>query len=502
VTRRPEPPIQDLVRQAVRRSLAARRGASGIVEAGREPPAPVPPDRPVERPGAEAPAVSGSPQDGLHRTPDEAVAAAQQAFGVFRTRPLREREAVLANIRRRLLEQIEALSRRAVEETGLGRVAHKIEKNRLVITKTPGPEILVPEAVSGDEGLTLVEYAPFGVIVAITPVTNPSETLINNAISMLAGGNTVVFNAHPGAKRVTAEALRVVNTAAREAGCPVAPLHACAEPTIETAQRLMQHPQVPLLVVTGGPGVVKAALAAGKKVIAAGAGNPPVVVDATADLAAAARHIVAGASFDNNIICIAEKVVVAEAAIHDALVQEMAALGCRVLTAVELSRVEKLIFAETRGPNRPAVMAKDWIGKDAIRILRAAGVAASGDPPLALALVPPEHPLNWTEQMLPVLPVVSAPGVEEAIEMARRFERDNRHTAMMHSRDVTMLSRMATVMDTSIFVKNGSCAAGLGGGGEGYTSFTIASPTGEGLTNARTFCRRRRCVLVGAFRIV
>ena len=448
------------------------------------------------------PSAGTSLRRGLHGTVEAAVAAAGEAFAVIRQRPLQEREAVIANIRRRLLEKVAELSRNAVEETGLGRVEHKIQKNRLVINKTPGPEILVPEARSGDEGLTLIEYAPFGVIAAITPVTNPSETLINNAISMLAGGNTAVFNAHPSAKHVTALAMHIINSAAREAGCPVDPLHACAEPTLDTAQQLMRHPAVRLLVVTGGPGVVKAAMASGKKVIAAGAGNPPAVVDATADLAAAARHIVAGASFDNNIICIAEKVVIAEAAIREELVAEMVGRGCRVLSAAELSRVEKLIFAEEFGPNRPAKIAKRWVGKDAVKILRAARVTTAGDPPLALALVAPEHPLCWTEQMLPVLPVVDAPDAPTAIEMARRFERENRHTAMMHSRNIEMLSLMAERMDTSIFVKNGSCYAGLGAGGVGHTSFTIASPTGEGLTTARTFCRRRRCVLVGAFRIV
>jgi propionaldehyde dehydrogenase len=279
-------------------------------------------------------------------------------------------------------------------------------------------------------------------------------------------------------------------------------LHACAEPTIETAQQLMRHPTVQLLVVTGGPGVVKAAMAAGKKVIAAGAGNPPAVVDATADLPAAAQHIVAGASFDNNIICIAEKVVVVEETVCEQLVAEMEHLDCRRLTAAEFTRVEELIFAAHHGPHQAAQIDRRWVGKDAIKILRAARVTATGDPPLALAVVGAEHPLCWTEQMLPVLPIVAAPDVLAAIELAARFERQNRHTAMMHSKNIEMLSLMAQRMDTAIFVKNGSCAAGLGAGGVGYTSFTIASPTGEGLTTARTFCRRRRCVLVGAFRIV
>jgi acyl-CoA reductase-like NAD-dependent aldehyde dehydrogenase len=514
VTPREQRPIQEIVRQAVRRSLAQQpavrvssRGESATVAGGVRPPVGGPRSGPSARAALAEPRVVRRSPDmrsggGLHATADDAVQAATEAFARYRAWPLRDREGMIANIRRRLLARVEELSRLAVQETTLGRVAHKILKNTLVIQKTPGPEILVPEAISGDDGLMLVEYAPFGVIAAITPVTNPSETLINNAISMLAGGNTVVFNAHPSASRVTAETMRIVNAAAREAGCPVDVLHACAEPTIQSAEQLMRHPGTRLLVVTGGAAVVKAALNAGKKVIAAGAGNPPVVVDATADLARAARSIVEGASFDNNIICVAEKVAIVEAAVREELVAQMQRLGCRVLTPEELERVQEQIFEEVRGPGHPAVMARPWIGKDAAKILRAARVPVDGDPPLAPALVPPDHPLCWTEQMLPVLPIVEAPSVEEAIEWARRFERNLRHTAMMHSNNVEMLSRMASVMDTSIFVKNGSCAAGLGSGGAGYTSFTIASPTGEGLTTARTFCRRRRCVLVGAFRIV
>jgi len=504
MTRAGGSPLDETIRAAVRRNLA-RTGAETSASIPERTPAVALPatwkrfDDPSPVSGAR---VGTGGAGGLHADPDAAVAAALAAFARFRELPLRQRGEIIAAARAALLTRVDDLARAAVEETGLGRVPHKIAKNRLVITKTPGPEILTADATSGDDGLTLTEYAPFGVIAAITPVTNPSETVINNAISMLSGGNTVVFNAHPSARRVTAETIRIINAAARGAGSPVDPLHACTEPTIDTAQALMRHRDVRLVVVTGGPAVVKAALASGKKVIAAGAGNPPAVVDTTADIADAARCIVAGASFDNNIICVAEKVAVAVARIAPQLVEAMAALGCRVLTPAELARVEATIFAENRGPGRPAVINRQWIGKDAVRILRAARVQVAGDPPLALALVPPEHPLVWTEQMLPVLPIVEAPDVREAIEMAVRFERGNRHTAMMHSRDVAMLSLMARRIDSSIFVKNGSCAAGLGAGGEGPTSFTIASPTGEGLTDARSFCRRRRCVLVGSFRIV
>jgi acyl-CoA reductase-like NAD-dependent aldehyde dehydrogenase len=248
--------------------------------------------------------------------------------------------------------------------------------------------------------------------------------------------------------------------------------------------------------------VVRQAMTSGKRAICAGPGNPPVVVDATADLEHAGKSIVAGASFDNNIVCTDEKEVIAVESIVDELLRHMSQHGAYVLTEGELHRVERVIFNEQRGPRRRAVVEKELIGKNASEILARAGISSRGDPKLLVARVPNDHPLVWTEQMMPVMPVTSVPDVDRAIELAKEAEHGFGHSAGMHSRDIDALSRMARTINTSIFTKNGPFFAGLGEGGEGHSSFTIASPTGEGLTGPVAFSRLRRCVMVDHFRIV
>ncbi len=452
------------------------------------------------RPNAARP--SGTDTNGIHSTICEAVAAAEEAFHRYREFPLQRRKEMISLIRRRLLEQVDGLSELAVEETGLGRVEDKRIKNRLVITKTSGPEVLVPESHSGDDGLVLEEWAPYGVIGAITPSTNPSETIINNGIAMLAGGNTVVFNAHPAARRVSCRTVSIINDAAQEAGAPRDLVTTIAEPTLESAQELMRHKGVRLLVVTGGPGVVRAALDSGKKCITGGPGNPPVIVDETADIAQAARDITRGGSLDNGIVCTCEKEIIVVEEVRPALLRELGALGNRILDAEEIRRVEGVIFEKTNGPGRKGVIRRELVGKTPRHILAQAGIDVPESCRLAILPVDIEHPLLWTEQLMPMMPLCSVPDADAAMELAVRMEGNNRHTFVMHSRRVDRLGKMARMCDASIFVKNGPNFAGLGEGGEGHTSFTIATPTGEGLTDARSFSRRRRCTLVGEFRIV
>ena len=319
---------------------------------------------------------------------------------------------------------------------------------------------------------------------------------------MLAAGNAAVFNVHPGARQVSMRTIRLLNQAIVSAGGPPNLVTAVAEPSIESAQELMRHAGVRLLVVTGGAGVVREAMRSGKRAICAGPGNPPVVVDATADLERAGRDIVAGASLDNNIICVDEKEVFVVAEAAQDLLDSMEAAGAYLLDAAELRRLEREIFESTQGPGKPGKVRKELIGKNAGEILSRIGVRAGDETRLAVADVNLEHPLVWTEQMMPVLPVVRVESAERAIDLARQAEHGFGHSAAMHSRDIDALSRMARIIDTSIFVKNGPIYAGLGEGGEGHSSFTIASPTGEGLTGPVSFSRQRRCVMVDHFRIV
>jgi aldehyde dehydrogenase len=340
------------------------------------------------------------------------------------------------------------------------------------------------------------------VVGAITPTTNPTSTIINNTISIVSAGNAVVFNVHPGAKRVSAENIRLLNRAIVAAGGPPDLVTGVADPTIETAKELMHHPGIRVLLVTGGPAVVAEALKTDKRAVTAGPGNPPVVVDHTADIDQAARDIVRGASFDNNVICTDEKTTIAVRGVADRLVPAMGAHGAYVLKEHELRRLERVIFREAGPPGKPGRIDPRWIGKDAAVILAEIGLRVDDDVRLIVARVGNEHNLVWTEQMMPVMPVTEAADVEAAIDLARRSEHHFRHTAAIHSTNVDVITRMARVLNCSIFVANGPTYSGLGHGGEGYCSFSIATPTGDGLTRPRTFSRERRLALVGSLRIV
>jgi acyl-CoA reductase-like NAD-dependent aldehyde dehydrogenase len=453
-------------------------------------------------PPSTAPAGVASSQEGVYREIDDAIAAAAVAQKRLSDLPLERRVALIASMRQAVTEHAQVLAREAWQETGMGRLEHKLEKNLLVAERTPGTEALQAQAWTGDRGLTLVELAPYGVIGAITPSTNPTSTIICNAIGMIAAGNSVVFNAHPGAKDCSAQTVQVLNRAIQRAGGPPDLVTCPAEPTIESAQHLMRHPTIRLLVVTGGPGVVREAMRSGKKAVCAGPGNPPVVVDETADLEQAAKDIVKGASFDNNIVCILEKEILAVDAIADQLKAIMVQRGAVELSSWQLNRLMKVILAEDHGPGKHGVVNKAFVGKSPSTILSEIGVSVEESVRLAVVETDAQHPLVWTEQLMPIIPLVRVQNADEAIDLAKAVEQGMGHTAMIHSKNLDILSRMSREINTSIFVKNGPSLAGLGFGGEGFTSFSIASPTGEGLTSALDFTRVRRCTLVDAFRIV
>jgi len=434
---------------------------------------------------------------GVFKTVDGAMDAASQAQETLMAISLEKRREIIANIRRRAAEDVHSLAKLAHDETGLGRVDDKIKKNLLVIHKTPGVEILQPTAYTGDDGLTLIEGAPYGVMGSITPCTNPTETIINNGIGMVAAGNTVVFNTHPAAKGVSAYCIDLINKASMEVGGPEN-IMACVEtPTIASANEVMTHKTTAMVVVTGGGEVVRAAMNSGKKCVAAGPGNPPVVVDETADIDLAGRGIVRGASFDNNVICTDEKEVLCVESKVDALIEVMQDEGAVLIRNHQVTRLEKLILA----PDREHIN-RAWVGKDAAKMLKEIDVPFKGDPRLIICEVPFDHPFIQLEKLMPVIGIVRVKDVHEGIDLALEAEHGYRHTASMYSRNLDALHRMASVMNCSIFVKNAPNYAGLGFGGEGYTSFTIASPTGDGLTTARTWTRERRCTLAGYFRIV
>jgi acyl-CoA reductase-like NAD-dependent aldehyde dehydrogenase len=440
--------------------------------------------------------------DNLFPDVDSAVEAARVALGRLHDLPLSIREDMILHIRRIMRENAQLLAREAVQETGMGRYEDKVQKNLLNANKAPGTEMLTPTAWSGDGGLTVVERAPYGVIGAMIPSTNPTSTVICNAISMIAAGNAVVFNAHPGARRCSNMAIQLVHEAIVEAGGPANLVVGLSEPTIETAQQVMRHADVRLLTVTGGIGVVREAMKSGKRAICAGPGNPPVVVDESADLDQAGGDIVRGGSFDNNIVCTDEKEVFAVDSIADDLKRAMCRHGAYEIDRTQLDRLMRSIFTEIPPPGRHGTMNKDFIGKNASVLLSEIGVNVGDEIRMVLVDVPQDHPLVFSEQMMPIMPLARVRNADEGIDLAKKAEHGFRHTAVMHSKNLDNLSRMARVMDCSIFVKNGPSLAGLGYGGEGFCAYTIASPTGEGITNPLSFSRIRRCTLKDSFRIV
>ncbi len=433
---------------------------------------------------------------GVYPDPDSAVAAARRGFEANEKAPLALRQKMIDAMREVARKHLRELAQYAVEETGLGRVEDKLAKNGLVIAKTPGTEILRPVAYTGDNGIMLTERAPYGVILSITPCTNPTETVLCNAIGMIAGGNSVVFNVHPSARRVSNWFVHLLNQAIVGVGGPRDVIVTVESPTIESAGALMKHPNIRLVVVTGGPGVVKAAMNSGKKTIGAGPGNPPAVVDETAHLEKAAAAIIKGASIDNNVICVSEKEIIAVDSIADELIRHLTSKGCLLLNNRQIKELEKVVLDGDHTNTK-------WVGKNAALIAEQIGLRGLGDDlRLLIADVDEQHPFVQHELLMPVIGVVRVRDATEGIAAAVRVEHGFHHTATMHSTNIDNLSAMARVCNCSIFVKNDMSIAGLGLGGEGYTSFTIASPTGEGLTTAVHFTRERRCTLKDAFRFV
>lgn len=444
-------------------------------------------------------AVSSNERPWLCDTAEQAIASAKTAQAELVEMSLEQRGKLIAEMRKASIENAEHLARMANEETGYGVVDNKIAKNLLASEKTPGIEDLRTGAISGDNGLTLTEMAPYGVIGSITPSTNPTSTVINNSICMIAAGNSVVYNPHPAAKKCSIETMRILNEAIVSAGGPQALICSPKEPTLDTSKVIMNHKDIKILSITGGEAVVNVAMKTGKKVIAAGPGNPPVIVDETAIIQEAARDIVNGASFDNNVLCIAEKEVFVVDCVADALMKGMEANGAFRVYGSDIDKIVKTVLLYKDGKY---VVNRNYVGRGADVILRDCGVAFSGNPRLVIAEVDENHPFVITEMLMPVLGVVKVRDVDEAIEKSIIAENECHHTAMMHSQNVTNLSKAARALDTTIFVKNAPSYAGLGFEGEGYTTLTIATPTGEGLTSPKSFTRSRRCVLHGNFRII
>jgi len=430
---------------------------------------------------------------GVYPTADAAVTAASGAFEKFRLRPLSDRKIAVDLIKSICVENAEELGRKELEETKIGRLDHKISKLRDSIPSIPGIEFLKTDIYSGDAGAWLNDYAPFGVIGAITPVTHSLPTLACNAISMLASGNTVVFNAHPSGAKIAVEGVRRFNKAIHDAIGLDDLLTIIDPPTLESASALFDHRGVKLLVVTGGPAVARAALSSKRRAIVAGPGNPPVVVDATACLTNAAESIIFGAAFDNNLLCIGEKQVFAVSDIFDKLMDVMSQKAAYRLNSGQIEALTHAAFS--RGDDGKLHVNKDLIGQDPSVLARFAGVSVPANTQILYGETGDDHPFVEHEQMMPFVPFVRVPNVDRAIDLAKRSEHGYGHTAVLHSRDSSVMTKMGKIMDCTIFVVNGPSTQGLGG--PAPSSFSIAGPTGEGVTTPLTFCRQRRTAVSG-----
>ena len=447
-----------------------------------------------------APQVTGGSyagRFGVFHSADEAVLAAREAFEQLSERSREDRKRIIDHIRRISIDQCVELGTMEMEETKIGRLEHKIEKLKMLGERTPGIEFMKSEVFSGDNGLAVIEHAPFGVIGAITPVTHSLPTITGNAVSMIAGGNTLVVNPHPSGKKVAAEGVRRFNQAIyADLGIDNL-ISLVAEPTLESAETIFKHRDVAMICVTGGPAVARAALNSGKRAVVAGPGNPPVVVDETADLDRAARCIIQGGSYDNNLLCIAEKEVFVVESVFDQLMQAMERAGAARLNSTEIDRLTSVAITQVgEGDKRHDVAAKEFLGQDASKLAAAAGKNVSSEVELLFGETTDANPFVPVEQMMPFVPFVRVGDVDEAIAKAKKYEHGVRHTAIIHSHNVRNMTKMGRAMDTTLFVKNGPCMAALGLGGEGYISFSIATPTGEGVTTPLTFTRERRCSMI------
>jgi len=459
--------------------------------------------QPQAAPAAAAPSPATPARDGVFATVDEAVNAAYEAQKKIAAMSLEDRGRMIDIVRRICNDRREELGRMEMEETKVGRLDHKILKltnMRYVL----GVEAMRSDARSDRTGLCIIERAPWGVIGMMLPVTHSVPTLAANAINILAAGNTAIFGPHPSGAKVAQYALQLFNREfERELGVANA-LVTIQTPSIEAAEQIFHHPKVALLCVTGGPFVVKAASKSGKRVIAAGPGNPPVVVDETANLDRAAQCIIAGASFDNNLLCIGEKEIFVVASVADAFIAAMRRAGAYQLDSAAIDRLTKAAFTfdGDGGGCARAHVKKDLVGKDVAVLAAAAGVQVPAGTPLLFGETDENHPYVVEEQMMPFVPVVRVPNVDAGIAASVKAEHGYRHTALIHTQNLETATKMARAMNTTLFIQNAASPASLGVGGPGYFSHSIATPTGEGITTPLTFTRERQMVVGDALRII
>ena len=435
--------------------------------------------------------ISKEGKRGIFSELESAVSAAVKAQNEYKEVSKEKRRELIEAVRNISVDNAERLGRMAVDITGLGRWQDKKDKIINSATLTPGLEDIKTEVLDGDQGVTLIEKVPVGFVVLIAPTTHPIAQIVNHAICMLAAGNSTFICPHPRAQEVTREIIRLINDAIEEAGGPKNLVVALDRVSLEIVETVVKHPETDMIMAAGGPAVVEMALTSGKKAIAAGPGNPPVLVDETANIAKAAEDIVNGAVFDNNILCIAEKEIFAVNSIADQLLKELEKNNFYVLKGDEINKVTELVVKDKDHAN------PDYVGKDAELILKDAGINVSGEIRGAVMDVSFDHPLVMIEQMLPVLPLVRVNSYAEGLDKSLVAEQHFGHTAMFHSNNLERIADFSRKMEVTISVINGPSYAGLDVEGDSNYTHSIAEPTFEGICTPENYTREIRTSICG-----
>ena len=367
----------------------------------------------------------------------------------------------------------------------------KLMKNRGSIIEAAGTEAIQPKVMASSKGLTVEYRAPYGLVAALTPVTNGLPTVACNTMAMIAAGNSIVFNAHPAGKENAAKAVDLLNRAVMEAGGPENLATMPRIPNTDTLKEMMESPLVSLLIGTGGEGMVDLLMSAKKKVIAAGPGNVPTIIDETADVARAAQTLMMNVPVENTMLCITEKEAFVVEEVFDEFMAQMQKLGARLLTQEEAEKVAAVaVYQEPNGKWMPV---KKFVGRDPNVILEAAGVTPS-DYDLRLAIIDAnmDCPFVPCEQLMPIFPVVKCKDFAEAERLAVETEHGYHHSASIWTGSLERATHFGKLINTTCFAMNGATVAACGMDGTGTGSVTIATGTGEGFTNPATFTRVRR----------
>ena len=350
----------------------------------------------------------------------------------------------------------------AVEETGFGVAEHKKIKNELCsrgIFEYYRDEDFTSYRI--DRERKIVEVArPAGVVLALTPSTNPISTVFYKIMLALLSRNAIVISPHPAAKRSSTDAALVIAEAAEEAGAPDGVIQVVTDPNLEVIDQLMRSSRTDVILATGGTPMVRAAYSSGNPALGVGPGNCPAYVDRTADIGVAASHITDSKAFDNSVLCTNESAIIAHAEISEALKGELQKQGCHICSETERDRVEATLFPQGEFNLRMLGKSASWIaGQCGISVPRTTRVLI-----VSLDRIGDDYPLS-REKLCPVLGYYEVPNSEAGLTAARAMVRrgGSGHSAALHSRDPRVILRFGAELNVLRIAVNAPCSGGAAG---------------------------------------